>query len=280
MAKSSAAASDNTATAPAPSVAASQEANIPSMEDVGDAAIDGASNTDFGTAPIVEENVSAKPLDLSTPAPKEEEAKPDYSWVPDKFKNKETGEPDFEKLAKSYSNLEKKLGTSGDVPDAPEEYDYTFTAFEADEKAQNDFKKAAHDMGFTKSQYDFVMSVYEKMVEDGIAAPERTVETLQKQWGKEYETNLHFANVALETYMPNKEPISKYPHLANDPIFAQIMANIGRELQEDVGVRAEKPSQSAQSKLEIQELMNAPDYWTNKEKQRIVSEWYSRGNRI
>lgn len=240
-------------------------------------AMDVAGN-DFNTAEPVEENVATKQFDLSTPA-KEEEKKEDYSWVPAKFKNKETGEPEFEKLAKSYAYLEKKLGQAAEIPDEPDGYQYEFKAFEADEKASADFKKAAHDMGFTQPQYDFIMSVYEKMVESGIQAPEKTIDILQKDWGDAYEANLTYANQAIDAYMPKGESIAKYPHLANDPLFAKIMANIGKELQEDTVSQNVRPNNVGFSKLQIQEMMSAPDYWQNKEKQRIVSQWYSQGNR-
>lgn len=69
--------------------------------------------------------------------------KPD--WVPDKFYNKETGAIDYENLAKSYSELEKKQSapkeTKADVKEEPQ------TAEEAVEKA-------GLDMAALQSEYD------------------------------------------------------------------------------------------------------------------------------
>ena len=93
--------------------------------------------------------------------------KPD--WVPDKFYNKETGAIDYENLAKSYSELEKKQSapkekTKADVKEEPQ------TAEEAVEKA-------GLDMSSLQSEYDekgeLTDASYEALEKAGI--PKETV---------------------------------------------------------------------------------------------------------
>ena len=67
----------------------------------------------------------------------DDQSKTDMSWLPEKFKTPED-------LAKSYTELEKKLA---DVPKAPKEYNWDFVNnFDMDLTGDEDTKREAEDL--------------------------------------------------------------------------------------------------------------------------------------
>lgn len=115
-------------------------------------------------------------------------------WLPEKFKTPE----DF---AKSYGELEKKLGS---VPKAPDEYDFSFTkdiglndmSDEQNTEVQTMFK----NLNLTQEQAKGVMAMYGDAIKDVQAQYEEqagpktdiSVEQsrLKKMWGSDYDNNL------------------------------------------------------------------------------------------
>lgn len=202
--------------------------------------------------------------------------KDEFGYVPEKFKA--DGKPQWEKLAQSYTALEKKLGNVAELPPkSAEEYKYDFDeSIKIDQEAYDSFKDSAHKMGFNQSQYNFIMAAYEGMVKEGSKTVEKAADTLKKTWGDEFDSNLSAANKAISTYSPEGFDIRKHPHLANDPTFAMLMAHIGRGLDEDHAPSERTSSAPSYSELEIQAMMKENDYWTNPVKQKIVSGWFKR----
>lgn len=196
--------------------------------------------------------------------------------VPQKFLN-EDGEVDIDKLNKSYLALEKRLGAPPEVPNDPSEYEYDFGDVEVNQEEADQFKQAAHEMGITKQQYQWLMDTYKGMVEQGqYSNIEASTESLKEAWGDSFDQNLNAANKAIAEYSPEGVDIRDYPHLANDPVFAQIMAKIGSELSGDSAPSPTDSIGGGYTKLDIQKMMADSDFGYNKEKQRIVSDWYKR----
>jgi len=112
-------------------------------------------------------------------------------WLPEKFKTPED-------LAKSYSELEKKVSGSK----APDKYDWSMTkdlgleevSPELDQEITDVFKKA----NFTQDQVRTAMALYSdqlaKIQSQIQAAPvadlQAESQTLKKSWGNEYQTRL------------------------------------------------------------------------------------------
>jgi len=203
----------------------------------------------------------------------EPDTKPDYSYVPEKFLN-EDGEPDFEKLAKSYSALEKKLGNkAAQAPESIDEYEYDFKDPEVvnNEEAQK-FKEEALEHGLTKEQYQWLMGYFEQMNEANTKASIDYAEnTLKEAWGDAYEDNLVNARKAYDVFADEDMNIDE---IGNNPTIIKLLAKIGAEIGEDSNVNTKAAPAQGMTELEIQELMSSDDYWTNSVKQKIVQDWF------
>ena len=87
------------------------------------------------------------------------EVSPKPDWVPEKFYNSDTGEINYEGLAKSYTELEKKQSSSkGD--DAPTSEDK-----ESEQTAEQVVESAGLDMAALQSEYDEKGTLDEKSYE-------------------------------------------------------------------------------------------------------------------
>ena len=206
------------------------------------------------------------------------EEKVDYSYVPDKFMK--DGEPNFENLSKSYTELEKKLQSSR--PLAPESIDgYQFSEdnpFPYEDQLDADsfkqFKEQALEMGITNDQYNFIMNYYGQRM-DELPHLQDHREALQAKWGDQFDAKIKAANNAVAKYFPEGD-ISKYPELANHPVLTEMLANIGSASKESVTTNDKTGSvpKSSYSELEIQEMMKSSDYHDNATKQNIVRQYF------
>jgi len=118
-----------------------------------------------------------------------------YDWLPEKFKTPED-------LAKSYTELEKKLA---DVPKAPKEYSWDFVnSLDLDLTGNEDTKREAEDLFRTlnmsqkqiegvvalyKDQLSFIDEQYQKQMPVR-ADLEQENANLKSKWGNEYDTKL------------------------------------------------------------------------------------------
>lgn len=198
----------------------------------------------------------------------------EYGYVPEKFMK--DGVPDFEKLSKSYSELEKKLGTKAPALSV-EDYEYEFSEPDKwDSTGFELFKGQALEQGLTKDQFNMVMGLYEKnvsqMVDSFRQTPEKAEAELKQEWGKEYDNNLKSAIKAVQTFAPEGFDVDS---IGNDPKVIKLLAAIGSQLNEDVPLNQGVSVGSTMSRLEIDELMRSSDYYTNQEKQKIVANYYN-----
>lgn len=171
-------------------------------------------------------------------------------WIPEKYRvTKADGAIDIEasarKVAEAHRHLEQKLG-SGDVPpNTPEEYapkvemeGFNWDEFKADPEMQG-FLKAAHAKGITNDQLSFVLSEYlqqapkliggAKQLDDKAATAE-----LRQVWKTdvEFKQNVGLAFKAFSAFASEADQ-AKIDEIGNNPIVLRLLANIGKEMQED-----------------------------------------------
>ncbi len=167
--------------------------------------------------------------------------------IPDKFKvmDESTGTVDYKatlaKMNESYTGLEKRVGTGDLPPKTADEYKieregFSFDEFKADESNQA-FLKAAHEKGITNSQLDFLLSEYDSRAVDLVSTSSQldtdtTVETLQSEWGKDFESNIFNAVKAAKACGISEEQIND-PLIGNNVAFIKMAAYFGSQITED-----------------------------------------------
>lgn len=213
------------------------------------------------------ESVSTEGTLLQTDASKPE--------IPGKFLV--DGQPNYDALTKAYVEMEKKMGSKMPVSNSSE-YDFQFQAPDQwDMNEFDSFKNQAKELGLSKEQFNTAMSLYEQNMQAAIDkysyTPEKAQNQLQEIWGNDYDTNMKSAQAALKAFVPADFDLSG---IGNDPKAIQILSIIGKNLKEDNAPSAVNTGVgSGMSKLQIEEMMARPDYFTNREVQKIVGNWYS-----
>jgi hypothetical protein len=177
------------------------------------------------------DQVDAAPA-TQEPAAEPTSQAPDYSYVPAKFLN-EDGSPDFEKLSKSYGNLEKRLGAKPNIPAGSiDEYEFNFgEGFDLNEDRAVSFKNAALEKGFTKDQYDLVMDTYMQMLNETTWTVEKTETALKQEWGNDFENQVQSVRRAFNEFAPSDA--SPHDPVWNHPQVVKLLARMGAEIGED-----------------------------------------------
>lgn len=131
-----------------------------------------------------------------------------YDWLPEKFKTPED-------LAKSYTELEKKLA---DIPKAPKEYSWDFVnAMDMDLTGDEDTKREAEDLfrtlNMSQKQIEGVVALYKDQLNSideqyqkqmpVRADLEQENATLKTKWGNEYDTKLSAVKKFASTLPPH-----------------------------------------------------------------------------
>lgn len=204
-------------------------------------------------------------------APPSNDANNPFAFVPEKFL-KEDKSPDWEKLTGSYIELEKQIGKTR--PSAPKDasgyvLDDDF-GFELDEERTTVFKDEALKNGISPDQYKWIMGKYANAVGDFLPTREKAETTLKEVWGDDYADNLADANRAYSVFGEGLDPNG----LGFNPDALQLLARIGREMDEDQSVKKPTSRDPGMSETEVMDLMKREDYWTNKELQAKVAAFY------
>lgn len=192
--------------------------------------------------------------------------------IPEKFKvTAEDGSVDYKatvaKLSDSYSYLEKKIGTGEVAPKSVDEYkiereDFDLEAFKADE-GNKAFLEEAHKHGITNKQLDFLLSEYDKRAVDLVSNSSQidtdtTVQTLQSEWGQDYEKNIFNAVKAARACGITDEQIND-PMIGNNVAFIKMAAYFGSQMTEDKPV-----SNGTPVNVDIQSLMRSEAFFNPK----------------
>ena len=192
--------------------------------------------------------------------------------IPDKFKvTAEDGSVDYKatvaKLNESYSYLEKKVGTGEVAPKSVDEYkiereDFSFDDFKADE-SNKAFLEEAHKHGITNKQLDFLLNEYDKRAVDLVSNnsqfdTDSTVQTLQSEWGKEYESNIFSAIRAAKSAGLTEDQIND-PSIGNNVAAIKALAYFGSQIAEDKPINNGTPVN-----VDIQSLMRSEAFFDPK----------------
>lgn len=192
--------------------------------------------------------------------------------IPDKFKvTAEDGSVDYKatvaKMNESYSYLEKKVGTGEIAPKSVDEYKveregFDFEEFKKDE-SNNSFLKSAHAQGITNKQLDFLLSEYDKRAVDLVSNSSQidtdtTVQTLQSEWGQDYEKNIFNAVKAARACGITDEQIND-PMIGNNVAFIKMAAYFGSQMTEDKPINNGTPVN-----VDIQSLMRSEAFFNMK----------------
>ena len=192
--------------------------------------------------------------------------------VPDKFKvTTEDGSVDYKatvaKLTESYSYLEKKVGTGDVAPKSVDEYkvereDFDLEEFKAD-PSNKEFLESSHKHCITSKQLDFLLSEYDKRAVDLVSTSsqfdtDQTVQSLQQEWGSNYESNIFSAIKAAKSAGLTEDQIND-PSIGNNVAVIKALAYFGSQIAED------KPINNGTAvSTDIQSLMRSPAFFDPK----------------
>lgn len=192
--------------------------------------------------------------------------------VPDKFKvTTEDGSVDYKatvaKLTESYSYLEKKVGTGDVAPKSVDEYkiereDFDFETFKADE-SNKAFLSEAQKQGITNKQLDFLIQEYDKRAVDLVSTSsqfdtDQTVQSLQQEWGSNYESNIFSAIKAAKSAGLTEEQIND-PTIGNNVAIIKALSYFGSQMTEDKPVTSGTAVQT-----DVQSLMRSEAFFNPK----------------
>lgn len=190
--------------------------------------------------------------------------------IPDKFKvTAEDGSVDYKatvaKLSESYSGLEKRVGTGDLPPKTVDDYKLEredFEEFKADE-SNKEFLAEAHKHGITNKQLDFLISEYDKRAVNLVSNSSQidtdtTVQTLQQEWGQDYEKNIFNAVKAAKACGITEDQIQD-PLIGNNVAFIKMAAYFGSQINEDKPVTNGTPVN-----VDINSLMRSPAFFDPK----------------
>jgi hypothetical protein len=245
-------------------------------------------NQAVDSAPVVDAPVGAPAVDtapaveapvVEAPAVEKPAEEPKYE-IPKKFL-KADGTPDYEKLAKSYQGLEKKLSSKPNIPaSTADEYEWAApegNTLELNPEQVSKFKEMALEHGFTKAQYDFVMTSHMNVINEMVGSlgwtADRAETALKEAWGKDFENQAAAARAGFDEFAPSDAD----PHdpVWNHPAVMKLLARMGAELGEDSITRAPAASSGTSIQEQIAALRASPDYYTAA-KQAQMEALYAR----
>lgn len=177
-------------------------------------------------------------------------------WIPEKYRvTKADGALDIEasarKVAEAHRHLEQRLGAGDVPPKSAEEYapkveadGFNWSDLKDDPSMQG-FLKGAHSKGITNDQLSYILGEYWKtapelvkgarQLDDKAAASE-----LRKDWktDAEFGQNVSLAFKAFNAFASEADRV-RINEIGNNPIVLRLLANIGKEMQEDSPVNGD-----------------------------------------
>jgi uncharacterized LabA/DUF88 family protein len=199
--------------------------------------------------------------------------------IPKEFYNEE-GVLDEQAFLKDYHNKVKLAGKKGlTVPENVDGYSLAesevFKEAEFDDEALQRTKEWALEQKLSPEQYTAAMEYwYTSMAEQEALEnqrPELCTKELKEVWGADkYDDNIALAGIALREFgagIPREG-------LQNNSDVIRLLANIGKELQEDTAPARTK-SDGLLTEEEVDKIMGADDYWENGEKRQKIMDHYS-----
>lgn len=181
-------------------------------------------------------------------------------------------------------------------PESPDKYEFGEAKLpeghEIDPEMEKAFREQAHQAGLTAKQAaalrDWYVQQAAGQIEGGQAAGkasiEKAKETLQKEWGRDYEANLTKARQAFNAFVPEDTAAEVKQALAagpgNDPHLIKVFYNVALAMSEDTlkGRGGAAPQNAMEKALE---LTRHPAYIDNNhpEHKRVIAEathWFQK----
>jgi hypothetical protein len=208
-----------------------------------------------------------------------EAVKTDEQVFPKKYLNAD-GKPDYDKLAKAYVSLEKKLGSKPNVPAASaDEYEWDFGDMQPPEENVAAFKQEALSKGLTKEQYQWMMKTHSDVIKSMVWDADRTEAELKTAWGKDFQAQANSARAAFDEFAPSdadpNDPVW------NHPAVMKMLARMGGELGEDSLARKSPASSSGMQPAEVIALMKSKEYQSgSRELHQKVQSWFQAGGQL
>jgi len=140
----------------------------------------------------------------------------------------------------AWEKLYKSLGR----PDSPDGYKLSDVEFPEGAKYSDDdikgFVSKAHELGLTQEQLDglykwnseIVSSKFRSLDEQKSESAVNSENSLRKEWGNSYETNVSNARKVIETFADENEREILIQN-GNDPRLVKFLSKIGKTLSED-----------------------------------------------
>lgn len=184
--------------------------------------------------------------------------------IPEKFRD-EKGEIKIKELGKSYSHLEKKLGSGDMPPKTPEEYKIEVklpAGVTIPEDKHKEFLKSCHGSGMTNKQVQFVMDKYGEILHQLTDDKEVTIAGLKKDWGEDFEKNLGMAHKAMLKLVDDETDRASILKVGNNPALIRLFARLGKDMQED---NPPSGGEFSSSDEDIEVLQKSKAYWDAKD---------------
>jgi hypothetical protein len=200
--------------------------------------------------------------------------------IPKEFYNEE-GTLDEQAFLKDYHNKVKLAGKKGlEVPESVEAYSLEDSEVfegilkEVDQEAMTRTKEWALEHKLSPEQYKAAMEYwYEDTAKiNALAAQQPKIchETLKEAWGDDLDDNLALAGVAMREFGEGVDRAG----IVDNPSVIMLLANIGKELQED-SPSARPKVEGLLSEEELNAIIADPNYYQDKEKIKLVKEHYA-----
>lgn len=218
-----------------------------------------------------------------------------FAFVADKFKvSKADGtldhEASFRKTEEARAALEARMGTGDIRPKAPD--DYRFEAPEElkafvnpDAPETKAFAKTAHDLGLSQKQFEGVMGEFYRRVPEimagvGDADADTAIAQLKTAWPAErdFKENIAAARRGIRQFGGALAPQLEAA-FANNPLFIQFAAQIGRETMEDTPPGAAGGGSSDSSSIEAVMASEAYSNSRHPEHAKVskqVNDWFAK----
>jgi hypothetical protein len=160
---------------------------------------------------------------------------------------------------------------AGGRPDAPEAYKIEppkeLAALYSDDTLKQ-ARAVMHEAGLSQKQVDALMKWDSGRAMEALATQQQaqeeqriSVETdLRKEWGKDYEPNLHLANKMLSDNMTPEEVKELSGSMGNNKTLARLLANVAKNFMEDTPLSEEAVSGAGGIQEQIRALQLTPGY--------------------
>lgn len=191
--------------------------------------------------------------------------KTNYDYLSDKFKTYKEGTEELDldttlnKLATSYTELEKKFSSRSILKDSKQELD--LSGYDEEFLTNNkDLVDLAKEARLDKDSLSKLTDMYNSKIKQVLEYKEQevyddTVSQLESIWGKDTEKQINYARLAVSKLGLSEEETDK---VGNSLAFIKLAAAFGSQLGEDTV--SNKPTSTSS----IQELMSNPAYYDSK----------------